>query len=91
MIMTDDIKNILQNINWPKHSPMLSPRILNMLDDDTTLPMHLVFSTPLARYSFGLGMLGCIAAGLFVAPWIAAQSTIPWLSTNMGLIYYFSI
>ncbi len=89
--MTDDIKHILQSIDWPKPSAMLSMNILNAIEDEDQQTTPWIFKTPRARYTFAAGMLGCMAIGLIAAPLLTMQNTIPWLSPNMGLIYYFSI
>jgi len=93
--MSDDIKHLLQSVDWPQPHADLSARIMAAIDqdDDSSMPSWLV-ANPVTRYALAAGMAACLIAGLLVGPMLQtgsgaqASQSFQWPGAGIALTYY---
>lgn len=93
--MSDDIKHLLESVDWPQPRADLSARIMAAIDqdDDSNMPSWFAAS-PFTRYALAAGMAACLIAGLLIGPTLQtgsgaqASQSFQWPGAGIALTYY---
>lgn len=93
--MNDDIKQLLESVEWPQPQEDLHARVMAAIGheaDDGNMPWFA--ASPFTRYALAGGMAACLIAGLLVGPLLQSGSStqatksFQWPGAGIALTYY---